>query len=159
MTENLQDPVLDEEELTPAQIARNEEIAVGNELTEAAKKFHLMTAAYVMSLEHYKRIRRALCHEEEDPANPWQPVQGDMFQGYPVMVCEGENIQPHIEMVDRDLRPSYYAGVTSLGIERNDMKEPPFPGANDEATAAASLSEGHEEEAEGDDAAPAQPGS
>jgi hypothetical protein len=155
MTENLQDPMLDgdEEPLTPDQIARQEQIAVGEELIEAAKAFHLKTAAYVMSMDHYIRVRRAIGPDDDIPEEQWQPVQGDMLSGYPVMVIEGEGIKPHIEMVEKDLRPSYYAGVTSLGIERKDMTPPPFPGANDEETTAAGVHPGPQEEST-DDARP-----
>lgn len=116
-----------EEESTPAQLKRQAQIAVGNELVEAQKAFHLKTAAYVMSLDHYKRIRAALSEppdDVEDPENPWHPVQGDMLSGYPVIVRDEEGIPPHIEMVEKDMRPPYYAGVTSLGIERDDMSAP-----------------------------------
>lgn len=116
------------DEPDPAAEQRKAEIGVYNELREAQIAFHRKTAAYVMSMDHYRRIRGILSTEPEDPANPWHPVQGDMLNGYAVMVVEGEDITPHIEMVEKDMRPPYYAGVTSLGVERKDMKEPEFPG-------------------------------
>jgi hypothetical protein len=117
-------------ELTPEQIRRKAQIEIMDEMVEAQKAFHRKTASYVMSLDYYKRIRAALSEEPEDPEHPWEPVQGDMFMGYPIMVTDDvEDDVPRIELVDKDLRPPYYAGVTSLGIERKDMEEPKFEAA------------------------------
>lgn len=137
------------DEPTPEELARTAELAVVEEFIAEQKIFHTKTAAWIMTMDHYKRIRAALSHQEEDPSDPWKPMSGDMHNGYPIIVVDGEGIRPHLELVDRELRPSYYAGVSSLGVERRDMKEPEF-----EAAAEESLRPGSEEakEAQNDDA-------
>lgn len=134
--------LLDEELPDPSAEERKQEIAVQSEFVEAKKAFDKLRPAFLMSIEHYKRVRRALTHQEEDPDEPWEPKIGDMMMGYPLVVVDDYDVAPHMELIDIQSRPIYYAGMDSFGVERPDMK----PGGNpDEKAAAPGMDPGFQE--------------